>query len=113
MAFDAFWVSLSYVALKDILQQLRQSESLTEEIMEGFGVRDGVADIDGWEFIPALFVGNGPAVLPVIGASALFAGVSYLFYYKAIAKLGAAKSMALNITYTAWAIVLSVILLGV
>lgn len=47
MAFDAFWVSLSYVALKDLLQQLRQNESLIEEIMEGFGVRDGVADIDG------------------------------------------------------------------
>lgn len=67
--------------------------------------------IGGWGVIPTLFVGNGPTVLPVIGASALFASVSYLFYYKAIAKLGAAKAMALNITYTAWAIVLSVILL--
>ena len=37
--------------------------------------------------------------------------MSYLFYYKAIAKLGAAKAMALNITYTAWALVFTVVLL--
>ena len=40
------------------------------------------------------------------------AGVSYLLYYKVISKLGASKAMALNITYTAWAIVFTVIILG-
>ena len=45
--FDAFWVSLSYLALKDILGQLHQSETLAEEIMEAFGVHDGVTDING------------------------------------------------------------------
>ena len=68
--------------------------------------------LGGWEFMPTLFAGDGVTVLPVIGASALFASTSYLFYYKAIAKLGASKAMALNITYTAWAIILTVILLG-
>ena len=67
--------------------------------------------LGGWEFIPTLFTGSSMSVLSVIGASALFASVSYLFYYKAIAKLGAAKAMALNITYTTWAILLSAIVL--
>ena len=66
--------------------------------------------LGGWEFIPTLFTLDGADVLPVIGASALFASVSYLFYYNAIAKIGASKAMALNITYTAWAIILTVIL---
>ena len=37
-----------------------------------------------------------------------FATVSYLFYYKAINKIGAAKAMALNVTYVAWGIVFSI-----
>ena len=45
--FDAFWVSLSRVALQDILQQLHQDEALTDEILEAFGVHDGVTDING------------------------------------------------------------------
>ena len=49
-------------------------------------------------------------VLLLIGVAALFATVSYLFYYKAIYKVGASKAMALNITYVAWSIVLTVVL---
>lgn len=66
----------------------------------------------GWHFTATLFTGSSKAVLPVIAAAALFATVSYLFYYKAIAKVGAAKAMALNITYTAWTLVFTVIFLG-
>ena len=44
----------------------------------------------------------------MIGLAALFATISYLFYYKSIYKVGAAKAMALNITYVAWSIVLTV-----
>ena len=47
---------------------------------------------------------------PVIAIAGLFATVSYLFYYKAIAQIGASKAMALNVTYTAWAIVFGVVL---
>lgn len=47
----------------------------------------------------------------IIFASALFGTASYLFYYKSIASIGASKAMALNITYSAWAIVFSMILL--
>ncbi len=52
------------------------------------------------------------SAMPVIALSALLGTVSYLCYYKAIVRIGAAKSMALNITYSAWAIPLSLLLLG-
>ena len=46
----------------------------------------------------------------VLGAA--FAGtVSYLFYYKAISKIGAARAMAANISYSAWAVVFALIFL--
>lgn len=63
----------------------------------------------GWGFTVSLFVGTG-WLLPLIALAALFATASYLFYYKAIAKIGASKAMALNITYAAWALVFTVIL---
>ena len=63
----------------------------------------------GWEFAGSLFVDTG-WLIPVIAIAGLFATVSYLFYYKAIAQIGASKAMALNVTYTAWAIVFGVVL---
>ena len=51
--------------------------------------------------------------MPVIMAASLIGTASYLFYYKAIDRIGAAKSMALNITYSAWAIPVSLLFLGV
>ncbi|MGN0172117.1 MAG: DMT family transporter [Acutalibacteraceae bacterium] len=68
--------------------------------------------LDGIPFTLRLLTNNTEPLVPTIAAAALCATVSYLFYYKAIAKIGAAKAMALNITYTAWAIVFTVILLG-
>lgn len=47
-----------------------------------------------------------------IAIAAVSGTVSYLFYYRAISLIGAAKSMALNITYSAWAIPFSLIFLG-
>lgn len=47
----------------------------------------------------------------IILIAALFGTTSYLFYYKAINEIGATKAMALNITYSAWAIVFGFILL--
>ena len=48
----------------------------------------------------------------VVALSALMGTVSYLFYYKGIAVIGAAKGMALNITYSAWAVVFGFVILG-
>lgn len=67
--------------------------------------------IGGWGFTADLFTQSTGWLLPVIAIAALFATVSYLFYYKAIAKIGASKAMALNVTYTAWAILFTVVIL--
>ena len=48
----------------------------------------------------------------VVALSALAGTVSYLFYYKGISVIGAAKGMALNITYSAWAVVFGFVILG-
>lgn len=45
--FDAFWVSLSTVALTDILKGLRQDTALVQPLLELFGVHGGVTDING------------------------------------------------------------------
>lgn len=66
--------------------------------------------INGWKFTCSLFVNKNSVLLTLIATAALCATASYLFYYKAIIKTGAAKAMALNITYTAWSILFSVIL---
>lgn len=63
----------------------------------------------GWSFAGSLFVNTG-WLIPVIALAALFATVSYLFYYKAISQIGASKAMALNVTYTAWAIIFGIVL---
>ena len=70
--------------------------------------------LKGWGFTASLFNTFASAdtrwLIPTIAIAALFATVSYLFYYKAISQIGASKSMALNVTYTAWAILFSMIL---
>lgn len=43
--------------------------------------------------------------------AALVGTMSYLFYYRAIAKIGATKAMALNITYTAWSVIFAIFFL--
>lgn len=63
-----------------------------------------------WGFAISLFKGTG-WLIPTIVLAALAATVSYLFYYKAIATIGASKSMALNITYAAWAMIFTVVFL--
>lgn len=47
----------------------------------------------------------------IIVLAALFGTISYVMYYRAINKIGPAKAMAMNITYTAWAIVFALVLL--
>ena len=64
----------------------------------------------GWGFTVSLFNDTG-WLIPVIAIAARFATASYLFYYRAISQIGASKSMALNITYSAWAVIFSVIFL--
>lgn len=67
--------------------------------------------LNGWEFTVSLFNGTG-WLIPIIAAAAFFATISYLFYYKAISKIGASRAMALNISYSAWAVVIGIVFLG-
>ena len=67
--------------------------------------------LKGWGFTISLFSSGTPWLLPTIALAALFATVSYLCYYKAISTIGASKSMALNVSYAAWAIIFTVVIL--
>lgn len=50
-------------------------------------------------------------IIPIIAVAGLAGMVSYMCYYYAINKIGASKSMALNITYAAWGIILDAVIL--
>ncbi|MCH3949309.1 MAG: DMT family transporter [Olsenella sp.] len=65
--------------------------------------------LGGW---PSAIEALTSSAMPVIALAALSGTVSYLLYYKAIAAIGASRAMALNITYSAWAIPFSLLLLG-
>lgn len=66
--------------------------------------------VGGWELTIDLMTNSSGWALPIIAAAALCATISYLLYYQTIGKVGASKAMALNITYTAWAIVFTLLL---
>ncbi len=67
--------------------------------------------LSAWDFGKKLVFGGEGTLFAVIAGAAFCATVSYLFYYKTIAKIGAAKAMALNITYTAWAMIFGALFL--
>ncbi len=52
------------------------------------------------------------AATGVIMLAALAGTASYLFYYQAIATIGASRGMALNISYSAWAVGFALVLQG-
>ena len=45
--FDAFWVRVSVKAIEDVLEALGQDSAAASDILEAFGVHDGITDIDG------------------------------------------------------------------
>lgn len=65
--------------------------------------------LGGWGCVADAAVSDA---MPWIALAALIGTTSYLCYYKAIDRIGAAKSMALNISYSGWAIPVAFILLG-
>lgn len=62
-----------------------------------------------WAFTLSAFPSAATGIVALAG---LAGATSYLFYYKGISVIGAAKGMALNISYSAWAVLFGVILLG-
>lgn len=64
--------------------------------------------LKGWGFTLDIAFTSTSAIILL---SALFGTASYVCYYRAIATIGATKAMALNITYSAWSIIFSLVLL--
>lgn len=89
----------------EIALQIRQT---TSALVYGIVI---LPFMKGWGLTLSLLSGTG-WLIPAIAVAAFFATVSYLFYYKAISKIGASKAMALNVTYSAWAVVFTVIFMG-
>lgn len=48
----------------------------------------------------------------MIALTALIGTTSYLLYYQSIKEIGPVKAMALNTTYSAWTVAISIIFLG-
>ena len=82
--------------------QIRQ---LTSAIFYGVII---LTAVKGWGFTMELIPTKASAIIIL---AALFGTASYLFYYRSIARIGASKAMALNITYSAWSIVFALLLL--
>ena len=53
---------------------------------------------------------TSPGAMGLVALAAVAGTTSYLFYYKAIDLLGAARAMALNISYSAWAVLFAFLL---
>lgn len=87
-------------------EQSLQVRQLTSAVIYGFLI---IPIVNGIRFTTQV-VPNTTTIIILLTA---FAGTaSYVCYYKGIHKIGATKAMSLNITYSAWAIVFGVILLG-
>ena len=87
-------------------EQSLQVRQLTSAVIYGFLI---IPIVKGIRFTTQV-VPNTTTMIILLTA---FAGTaSYVCYYKGIHKIGATKAMSLNITYSAWAIVFGVILLG-
>lgn len=87
----------------DVALQIRQSASA---IFYGIVL---LPLLGGWKLTGSLFTNHEFHCLGLIALAGLFATISYLFYYIAINKIGAAKAMALDISYVAWAFLITVV----
>jgi drug/metabolite transporter (DMT)-like permease len=60
----------------------------------------------------AIQITSSRTILLYVLLAGLAGGFSYLFYYRAIHRIGVGKSMALNITYSTWAVIFDYLFLG-
>lgn len=67
--------------------------------------------LHGWGYTIDLIRGEKNVTLLLIAAGCM-ATASYLYAYRSIRQVGASKFMALNITYTAWALLITALLPG-
>lgn len=45
--FDAYWVTVSVIAIKEVLHMLGKEEASLEKLLQSIGIENGVTDIDG------------------------------------------------------------------
>lgn len=64
--------------------------------------------LKGWSLAKTALSSSACAVILF---AALFGTASYVFHYRAISRIGASRAMPLNITYSAWAMLFSALLL--
>lgn len=83
-----------------------QVRQLTSAIVYGFLI---IPIIKGIKFTLVILPTSAAGIICL---TALAGTASYVFYYKGIHKIGATKAMSLNITYSAWAIIFGLVLLG-
>lgn len=88
-------------------EQALQIRQMTSAVFYGVVI---LPVLRGWNIASDIITTKASGIIVF---AALFGTVSYLCYYRAINKLGATKAMALDITYSAWAILFSLLLLGV
>ena len=85
----------------------------SEAVICAWGMRDDAVDNEtafgAWGFTASVVPSMGTLV--IVGA-AIAGTTSYLCYYKAISTIGAARGMAVNISYSAWAVVFGAVILG-
>ncbi|MBQ6622010.1 MAG: DMT family transporter [Mogibacterium sp.] len=67
--------------------------------------------VRGWTFTGTLFHGNASLLLLLFAAGCM-ATLSYLYAFRSLQQVGASRFMAANITYTAWAILITAFVLG-
>ncbi|MFY9263624.1 MAG: DMT family transporter [Actinomycetaceae bacterium] len=105
----------------------------SEAVFSAWGMRDDAVDNETALHIreTTSAIAYGVIVIPLFGAwsfllgneflnkangtillAALAGTISYLAYYKGISIIGAAKTMAVNISYSAWAVFFSFLILG-
>lgn len=65
--------------------------------------------LGAWEFTLSAAPSEATGVVALAG---LAGAASYLLYYKGISRIGAARAMALNVSYSAWAVVFGFLLQG-
>ncbi len=66
--------------------------------------------LKAWPFTISI-ISNNPQLILIIGFAGLFACLSYFFFYNALRQIGAAKAMALDVTYCAWDVIFSIVFL--
>ncbi len=45
--FDAYWVTVSVIAIKEVLRTLGKEEASIEKLLKAIGIENGITDIDG------------------------------------------------------------------